>query len=260
MPLEDLEVIDLVLAPDENGRVGLVITDSGVTTDAARRTQLFKEKARGYVSAVVSGLFKKQHPSLKTSDFFIKVVSATPPTVEMYEWYQVGSRSRPEHTMSVVFEQFNGRLWPGQKFARSEDLSRIPPPGDELRDFAQRQIEFGFETIRDKCFLPFAAWTEAGEDQIACLAFEGEAILLAAQDIASKASPQVSRFVILYDAFITGAGGVRQDALMARVSERGRPRGFLIEQKYTPPGFLKKAKKIGGAEIVDECENDLEPG
>lgn len=260
MPLEDLEVIDIVLRPNENGKVGLVIMDAGVTTNPARRAALFREKVRSYFGAVVEGHFKAEHPKLKTSDFYIKAVCTTAPTPEMYELHSLKSKSRPEHHMEVVFEMFDGRLWPGQKFEMAKKPEEIPPPSAALKKFAEESLALAFDTLRDNCFHAIAISLEKGEKSIACLALPSEQIILCAQDMAAKASRHVSHFVCIYDAFITEPGQGQHDALMARCSERGRERGLLMALKYTPRAGRKKAAAVGEPYIVGECENDLEPG
>lgn len=259
MPLEYTDQIDIILKPDQEGKVGLVITDAGVTMDPTRRAALFREKVRAYFGAVVDGLFRKDHPRRKTSDYFIQLVSTNPPTPEMYELHSIQSRSRPEHHMEVRFVQFDGRPWPGRKIPVAPEPSRIPPPSAKLRAFAEAELAFAFETIRDNCFHPLAAWLDRGQKKIACLALPGEQIILCAQDMAAKSARSVTHFVCVYDAYI-GSGNEQHDALMARCSERGRERGLLLAQKYLPRHGRKKPALVGGPEVIGECENDLEPG
>ena len=260
MPLEDLESIDIVLRPDQDGKVGLVIMDAGVTTNPKRRSKLFHEKVRGYFGAVVDGHFKNDFPKLKTPDFYIKAVCVTPPTPEMYELHTIASRSRPEHHMEVRFENMEGRLWPGQKFGMAKKSGTIPPPSAALKKFSEEALDFAFDTLRDDCFQATAVWLEKGKQSIACLALPSEQIILCAQDMAAKSSRHVSHFVCVYDAFITDPGQPPQDALLARCSERGRKNGLLMALKYVPRSGRKKPTIVGGPHIIGECENDLEPG
>lgn len=258
--MEILDCIDMILAPDRDGKVCLVITDAGMTTDPDKRNALFREKVRNYFGAVVDGHFKKEYPKLKTPDFHIKVISTTPPTPEMYELHSIQSRSRPEHHMEVRFVQFNDRPWPGQKFDVAGAKAKIPPASPALKKMAEDALAFAFDTLRDGCFYPTTVSAgENGEGEMSALVFEGEQILLAAQSLAAKAPPEIRRFVCVYDAWISAPGQERHDALMARCSERGRAKGLVIAQKYRPASGRKKASTVGEPEIVGECENDLEP-
>jgi hypothetical protein len=49
MPLEDTQVIDFG-GTTKDGGLELVITDSGVTSDPAKRLQLLQEKLRSYAT------------------------------------------------------------------------------------------------------------------------------------------------------------------------------------------------------------------
>lgn len=259
MALEDTDQIDIVTAPDADGKVELVIVDAGVTTKPKLRRELLLEKVNLYFQAVRSGYFSKQHPKLKTSDYRIKVVCFTPPTPGMFEVTHIRSKTQPEHHMEVHFEQPDGRPWPGAKFALSENPKSIPAPSAKLRKLAESALEFGFETIRDKCFYVCASWLEGKENRIAAMAIpDSQAALLCAQEQAAAFPAKVSHHVIVYDALIT-KNGKQQDAVMARACERRRPKGILFALEYTPGKGRQKAKRSGTPYIIGECENDLEP-
>ncbi len=260
MPLEDPDVIDIVLRPDADGKVCLIITDAGVTTEPARRYALFREKVINYCTAVIDGHFKPEYPDLNTPDFYIKVISAHPPTPEMYAMSVVGSKSRPEHRMEVQFEQMDGKPWPGQKFKLEPDVSRIPPMSDRLKKFVDAQLDYAFKTVKEDCFHGFAACLEPGKNDLLLLGAAPEEQVRMAQSIAAKASAAVSCFCVVSDATITGPNGRPHDALLARASERGRPKGVLVALKYTPRTWLKKAAVVGEAQVIGECENDFEAG
>ncbi|HEY4417701.1 MAG TPA: DUF6572 domain-containing protein [Verrucomicrobiae bacterium] len=101
MPLEDSTVIDAILPPDANGKVCLVITDAGVTTDPAVRLQLLSDKIQTYAHEVWSGSFIHDHPDKQAGDFIIKVVCQQPPTDAMQGITSVGELG---HQIPVVFE------------------------------------------------------------------------------------------------------------------------------------------------------------
>jgi hypothetical protein len=259
MPLEDLDTFDMVLQPDPEGRVALVITDTGLTTDPQARVGLLRQKVSNYFGAVVAGHFKEQFPKLKTSNFYIKVVAFTAPTPEMFEITQLKSRSNPEHRMEVVYEQPDGRLWPGAKMSIPEQPRDLEPPSAALNKLANEALEFGFETILDKNFIMFAQWLQGGEKHVACIPGDAAAALDAGIRMAAELPAMATQFVLVYDAFIT-RDGAQQDALLARACERDRARGLLFALEYKPAKWPRKAKRIREPYVLDECENDLEFG
>jgi len=260
MPLEDPNVIDIILRPDAEGKVCLIITDAGVTTGPASRYALFREKVINYCTAVIEGHFKQEYPDLSTSDFYIKVISENPPTPEMYAMAVVGSKSRPDRRMNVHFERTDGSAWPGQKFQVEQDPSRILPMSEELKALVDAQLDYAFKTIREGCFLAFAASSDKGGKEVFLLGVGSEEQVSAGQAIAAKVALDVRCFCVVADATITGPGGRPHDALLVRASERGRPKGVLVALRYSPRSWLKKAAIVGEPQVIGECENDLEAG
>jgi hypothetical protein len=260
MPLEDPNVIDIILRPDAEGKVCLIISDAGVTTDPASRYALFRQKVINYCTAVIEGHFKQEYPDLSTPDFYIKVISEHPPTQEMYAMSVVGSKSRPDQRMDVHFERTDGSVWPGQKFKVELDPSRIPPMSAELKAFVDAQLKHAFQTIREGCFHGFAACLDNGETQMFLLGVEPEEQVRCAQGVAAKLAAGTTCFSVVSDATLTGPNGRPHDALLVRASERGRPKGVLIALKYTPRSWFKKAAVVGELQVIGECENDLEVG
>ena len=259
MPLEDPDSIDIVLKPNEAGKVALVITDAGATEEPARRLELLRQKVSNYFSAVVAGDLKSSFPDLKTSDYFIKVVCCNPPTPEMFEITTLRSRSKPEHQMEVIFEQPDGRLWPGAKMPIANEPPRAESLSDALKELVEHALKFGFETLADKNFIIFAEWNEKGERHIACLPGDAAASMDAGIRMAADLPPAATQFVLVYDAFITRDGG-KQDALLARASERGSKQGVIFALEYEPGKWLRKPRRLREPYILDACENDLEYG
>src|SRR4051812_22127140 len=103
MPLEDLTQIDITLNPDKDGKIGLVITDAGITTDPAERYNLFVQKVKAYVNCILNGQFDSMFPGLKPSDFFILLQSANPATPQMLNIKEVTPRGRPEDKIEIRF-------------------------------------------------------------------------------------------------------------------------------------------------------------
>src|SRR5882724_12513629 len=103
MPLENLEAIDLITQTPE-GKICLVITDSGVTTDPEARLELLIKKLKRYAGEVLGGGLAEEYPGTQPRDFIIRVVCANPPTQAMLEITSVG---KLEKQMPVVYEMFN---------------------------------------------------------------------------------------------------------------------------------------------------------
>ena len=261
MPLEDTEVIDIILAPNEAGKVCLIITDAGVTPEPKRRFELLREKALSYFSAVAEGQFKDEYPDLKTSDFFITVVSQNPPTIGMYEMSVIGSKSRPDQRMTVQFEQTGGGPWPGQGLRLERDAAKVKPLSDGLNALVAKACEVGLNTIRDKCFGPTAISQKAnGELTFSALLFPHDEVHDAAHHLAAKKDGDVVCFVVMHDATVTGPDGEPHDALLLHACERGRINGVELAAKYTPGSWRKKAAFVGQPEIIGEYPNLLELG
>lgn len=90
MALANLTTIDIISKPNAEGKVCLIITDAGLTTDPDARFALLARKLQGYVNAVVNGDLAMECPDQKPSDFFIRVVCAHPPTEAMLKITSVG--------------------------------------------------------------------------------------------------------------------------------------------------------------------------
>ena len=116
MALEDQTTIDMISKPDAVGKICLVITDAGVTTDPDTRFELLAKKLQAYARAVLNGDLAMDYPDKQPGDFFIRVVCANPPTDAMKNISSVGQSENP---MPVVFETWNP--------ANNDAAEQIPP-------------------------------------------------------------------------------------------------------------------------------------
>ena len=82
MPLEATDYVDIITSSPD-GRIQLVITDSGITTDPDERLRLLVEKAKTYVTYIRSDSFTKEHPGKGIDDCDIVVMTRFPPTESM---------------------------------------------------------------------------------------------------------------------------------------------------------------------------------
>ncbi len=107
MPLEETDRID-ISTTTEDGKVQLVITDAGITTDPVKRLNLLIEKLKTYVSYVISEEFKIDHPGRIVKDVTILVMCRIPPTEQMEKITQVQPSGKPENAIPIVFQIFKG--------------------------------------------------------------------------------------------------------------------------------------------------------
>ncbi len=124
MALEDPEVIDMIGRP-EPGKIELVITDGGQTTDPAERIDALLAKLRTYVGYALSEEFADEHPDAGPDGVSIVVVCATPPTPEMLQVSHVKPHAQPGRLIPVRF-----LLYADGQFTECEPES---PPVDRDR-------------------------------------------------------------------------------------------------------------------------------
>lgn len=107
MPLEDTEHIDIITR-SEDGKVMLVITDAGITTNPDERFNMLIEKLKTYVAYVMSEDFKKEYSGLTLNDINILIMCKIPPTEQMRQITKVTPKGEPEKAISVIFQVFPG--------------------------------------------------------------------------------------------------------------------------------------------------------
>jgi tellurite resistance protein len=144
----------------------------------------------------------------------------------------------------------------GEKFPVHKDVSQIATISEQHKEFVDGEFQFAFQTVRDNCFHGFAASLENGQRQKFLLGVDSEQQFAYAKGVAAQVPAGVTCFIVICDATLSGPNG-SQDVLLARVSERGRPEGILMAQKYTPRSALTKPKLVGEPSIIGECENYL---
>jgi len=131
MPLEDLSQIDLILSPNAEGKIGLVITDSGATTEPAERLDLFRKKLGLYAQAITDKKYlRKNHPGKTPEDFYISLTSAVRPTAEMLAFTTVSPKGLPDVQIPVSFEEYPEGAW-----AASENAAAT---GQEAAESSER--------------------------------------------------------------------------------------------------------------------------
>lgn len=106
MPLEEPDVIDII-AKVKDGRLLLIITDSGATPDPDERYALLLSKLRTYVAYILSDLFKVEYPDIEKDRVIIRVSCANEPTSEMMEIDKLVPHGDRDLMIPVEFEKPN---------------------------------------------------------------------------------------------------------------------------------------------------------
>jgi len=111
MPLEETEIIDQIIPPNEEHRVGLVIADSGAVNDPWLRLDLLKKKFNYYVEAAMEGCVHPRYRYADPNDFYIEVVCARPPTKQMLEISEVARQGDTKHRLRVLYKELREGIW-----------------------------------------------------------------------------------------------------------------------------------------------------
>ena len=65
--------------------------------------------------------------------------------------------------------------------------------------------------------------------------------------------PSATAYAMAYDGYIT-IQGTKFDAILVEASERGRPAGVRMAQRYIPKKFLRRFQTVGNPALLGECE------
>jgi hypothetical protein len=107
MSLEELDRIDIVTKTND-GRLNLVITDAGITTDPGDRFAKLIEKLKTYISYITDQSFKGEYPHVSLADINILVMCKTPPTEQMLQIEKVTPKGKPQESIPVIYRLFPG--------------------------------------------------------------------------------------------------------------------------------------------------------
>lgn len=107
MPLEDPSVIDIIARPAP-GKVALVITDAGITTDPDQRYRKLIEKTATYLQYAFGPQLREDFPTLGPGDVSILVLCRLPPTEPMQALDRVSLAGDPTQGLDVAFQMFPG--------------------------------------------------------------------------------------------------------------------------------------------------------
>ncbi len=103
MPLEDPSAIDIV-AKTKDGRILLIITDAGLTTDPEERLELLQAKLKAYVAYAIGPEFSEDYPNVDCSKVGLHVICNTEPTEEMKDITAVCARTDRSYEFPLTYE------------------------------------------------------------------------------------------------------------------------------------------------------------
>jgi hypothetical protein len=113
MPLEDLSVIDMMFRKD--GRLVLVITDSGVTSDPAQRERLMKAKLNLYAHALAQDEFQQEHPDFRTAKIRVTCAAAPEESLRAIAGVKVSPQQGESFQVPIEFHYLENPYVPRRK-------------------------------------------------------------------------------------------------------------------------------------------------
>jgi hypothetical protein len=275
MPLEETEIIDQIIPPNEEQRVGLVITDSGAVNDPWLRLDLLKKKFNYYVERAMEGGVHPRYRYADPNDFYIEVVCARPPTEQMLQISEVAREGDTKHRLRVLYKELRDGIWgetssPGPSVpvegSREESWSETPPPEpvvpvenlatDSLDAIIAAAFDAGHDCLR------------AGEAPLLLLVVKsGQAFLQPMKDLHSEeqitsalanwaAENAADASVCVLIRFSRRRINARTtNALVARVLQSQAEEGFILAQELLEDNGLYHGS--GELLFLGCCENPL---
>ena len=127
---------------------------------------------------------------------------------------------------------------------------------EKFADLVFLALDHGIDSVRASGgpLIPFIVVEQDGKRELHRFATERleEGQQRAREAIA--ASPQTATaYAMAYDGYIT-VQGVKFDAILVEASERGRPAGVRMAQRYTPKNSLRDFQTVGNPALLGACE------
>jgi hypothetical protein len=77
-----------------------------------------------------------------------------------------------------------------------------------------------------------------------------------AREAIAALPPNAGAYALAYDGYIT-VQGTKFDTILVEASERGRPTGVRMAQRYAPKKLLRSFQTVGNPALLGECEGLL---
>lgn len=252
MPLEEVDVIDMITKRGSDGRYGLIVTDEGVTTEPDQRLALLQRKLLTYRQAVMGGELAETCPGAMPGDFFVQVVCELPPTREMRNITHVITQTLPAIEIPVVFTEFPEGSWKGVETAEEDELG--------LSEEMQQAVGFAFEAaaklLADDQVPLFVFWHEGDEQKLAAITEAKDQLEVIERVTAwARKFGNEAHLCIQMSATKLGDGPLPVDRLVATCCERGGVEGFILTQEIGMDARTGNLELRGEVEFVESCPN-----
>ena len=235
MPLEETNVIDEILQPDAQRRIGLVIVDSGAVTDPARRLDLLRRKCEHYLEAALEGCVHPGYRYTDPNDFYIQVVCDRRPTEQMLRIDSVARQGDTKHRLRVDYTESQEGIWTTRAAEPTVEpfvvLDRVA--SDNLDGIIAAGLDAGYKALQD------------GETPLLLLFVRGAQTCLyplkgfdsherVISGLGEWASENADVRVCVFVFFTTLPNGAQDTpALAARVFQRGPKQAMVVAQELS---------------------------
>jgi len=257
MPLEETEIIDQIIPPNEEQRVGLVITDSGAVNDPWLRLDLLKKKFNYYVERAMEGGVHPRYRYADPNDFYIEVVCARPPTEEMLQISEVAPQGDTKHRLRVNYKELREGIWTEPSVPEPiVPLENVAT--DSLDDIIAAAFDAGHDSLRSgqvPLFLLFVKNAQAFLQPMKDIHSDQQVTSALAMWAAANQDASVCAFLRFSRRRINAR---TTNVLVARVLQAQAREGFIIAQELLEDNGLY----YGSGELlfVGCCENPLTTG
>lgn len=130
---------------------------------------------------------------------------------------------------------------------------------EKFADLVFLALDHGVESVRASGgpLIPFVVVEQDGKRELHRFATELlEEGKQRAREAVAALPPSATAYAMVYDGYIT-VQGTKFDAILVEASERGRPAGVRMAQRYTPKKFLRSFQTVGNPALLGECETLL---
>jgi len=253
MPLEEVDVIDMITKRGSDGRYGLIVTDEGVTAEPAERLALLQRKLLTYREAVISGQLAETCPGALPADFFVQVVCELQPTPEMRNITHVLTGTQPPSEIPVVFTEFPEGSWKGEETAAGESG---PGLSEEMQEAVHAAFEAAGKFLADDQVPLFVYWHEGDEQKLAVISeAKDQAEVLARVMAWARKLGNEAHLCIQMSATKLSDGPLPVDQLVATCCERGEVEGFILTQEIGIDARTGNLELRGAVKFVEPCPN-----
>jgi len=129
----------------------------------------------------------------------------------------------------------------------------------QFADLVFLALDHGIDSVRASGgpLIPFVVFEQEGTRELRRFAAERlEDSQQKAREAIAAFPPSVTAYAIAYDGFLT-VQGTKFDVILVEASERGRPAGVRMAQRYTPKKLLRSFQTVGNPALLGECETLL---